>query len=306
MCCCCKITQLENNAGTSSGNGEVQSPTLLFDKFIERVRKHLHIVLLFNPIDKNFRSRLRMFPALINCCTIDWFHVNRSKLLFNIEALSNIFNLQNCAICKQEWPDQALELVANRYFDDIEMNDTMRQQCVDVCKGFHQSVISLSNKYYEELKRTNYVTPTSYMELIRTFKDLLDKKRVHILRSKERYSVGIEKLELAEQAISVMQRELTDLQPKMLESREESERLIAVIEREAKELDIVKRKVEEDGEKADRATKEAKAIKHECEEDLKVALPALNDAVNALKTLKPQDISRILASNLLFQTLLVT
>ena len=32
------------------------------------------------------------------------------------------------------------------------------------------------NRYYNELQRRNYVTPTSYLELIKTFKDLLEKK----------------------------------------------------------------------------------------------------------------------------------
>jgi dynein heavy chain len=36
---------------------------------------------------------------------------------------------------------------------------------------------------------------------------------------------------------------------------------------------------------------EAQAIKDECEDQLDMALPALNEAVTALNTLKPQDIS---------------
>jgi dynein heavy chain len=47
----------------------------LYNKFIERIRIHLHIVLAFSPVGDSFRNRLRMFPALINCCTIDWFKV---------------------------------------------------------------------------------------------------------------------------------------------------------------------------------------------------------------------------------------
>ena len=47
----------------------------LYNKFIERIRLHLHIVLAFSPVGDSFRNRLRMFPALINCCTIDWFKV---------------------------------------------------------------------------------------------------------------------------------------------------------------------------------------------------------------------------------------
>lgn len=52
------------------------TPTSLYNKFIERVRTHLHIILAFSPIGDSFRNQLRMFPALINCCTIDWFKVN--------------------------------------------------------------------------------------------------------------------------------------------------------------------------------------------------------------------------------------
>jgi len=146
-------------------------------------------------------------------------------------------------------------------------------------------------RYEEELQRHNYVTPTSYLELIKTFKNLLDKKRFEILSLKERYVIGIEKLELSESQIAVMQVELTDLQPIMQASRKETEELIKIIEKEALEVDAVKQVVEEDKEKANKATLEAQAIKDECEEKLEYALPALNEAINALNTLKPQDIS---------------
>ena len=54
------------------------TPIMLYNKFIERVRAHLHIILAFSPIGDSFRNNLRMFPALINCCTIDWFNVGFS------------------------------------------------------------------------------------------------------------------------------------------------------------------------------------------------------------------------------------
>ena len=30
-------------------------------------------MLAFSHIGEDFKRRLRMFPALVNCCTIDWF-----------------------------------------------------------------------------------------------------------------------------------------------------------------------------------------------------------------------------------------
>jgi dynein heavy chain len=135
------------------------------------------------------------------------------------------------------------------------------------------------------------VTPTSYLELIKTFKDLLEKKRLEIIKLRERYIVGIEKLELSENQIGVMQKELNELKPKMVKASKETEELIVVIEKEAGEVDAVKQIVEADKEQANKATMEAQFIKDECEEALDMAMPALNDAVAALNTLKPQDIS---------------
>jgi dynein heavy chain len=45
----------------------------LFTYFVERVKANLHIVLAMSPVGDAFRNRLRMFPSLINCCTIDWY-----------------------------------------------------------------------------------------------------------------------------------------------------------------------------------------------------------------------------------------
>ena len=63
------------------------TPLNMYNMFIERIRRNLHVVLAFSPIGDNFRNRIRMFPSLINCCTIDWFKVrltiNGFLLLYN-------------------------------------------------------------------------------------------------------------------------------------------------------------------------------------------------------------------------------
>ena len=51
------------------------TPLSMYNFFIERVKENLHVVLAMSPIGDSFRNRLRMFPSLINCCTIDWFQV---------------------------------------------------------------------------------------------------------------------------------------------------------------------------------------------------------------------------------------
>ena len=77
----------------------------------------------------------------------------------------------------QKWPEDALQAVATRFLDEVEMTDDERSGCIDMCKNFHVTTQTLSDRFLLELERHNYVTPTSYLELINTFKTLLDKKR---------------------------------------------------------------------------------------------------------------------------------
>lgn len=60
------------------------SPVALFNFFVQIVREQLHIVLAMSPIGDGFRNRIRKFPAIVNCCTIDWFQVRFIELIFVI------------------------------------------------------------------------------------------------------------------------------------------------------------------------------------------------------------------------------
>ena len=62
------------------------------------------------------------------------------------------------------------------------------------CNNF---IFVFFQRFYDTLRRKNYVTPTSYLELILTFKTLLNLKRDELMGLKNRYLVGLEKLDFA-------------------------------------------------------------------------------------------------------------
>lgn len=51
----------------------------IFAQYVTRVRSCIHLVICMSPIGSAFRDRLRMFPSLVNCCTIG--EKKRSKML---------------------------------------------------------------------------------------------------------------------------------------------------------------------------------------------------------------------------------
>lgn len=129
------------------------TPVALFNLFVQIVREQLHIVLAMSPIGDGFRNRIRKFPAIVNCCTIDWF---------------------------QAWPEDALKAVSTRFLGAVELNAKERNTAILMCQYFHTSTQKLSDEFHLRLKRQTYVTPTSYLEMINTFKSLLHRKRTYI------------------------------------------------------------------------------------------------------------------------------
>ncbi|GCC28735.1 hypothetical protein chiPu_0007169 [Chiloscyllium punctatum] len=240
------------------------SPLALFNMFIERCRNQLHVVLAMSPIGDAFRNRLRKFPALVNCCTINWF---------------------------QSWPEDALQAVATRALGDIEMAQDIRLGCIDMCKSFHTSTIELSETFHTELQRHNYVTPTSYLELISTFQVLLEVKRTDVVKMKRRYEVGLEKLESAASQVATMQAELEALQPELIVASSAVDEMMIIIEKESIEVSRTEEIVKADEIIANDQAMAAKAIKDECDADLAQALPILESALAALDTLTTQDIT---------------
>eukprot|EP00658_Telonema_sp_P-2_P068973 TRINITY_DN58010_c0_g1_i1.p1 TRINITY_DN58010_c0_g1~~TRINITY_DN58010_c0_g1_i1.p1 ORF type:complete len:231 (-),score=68.74 TRINITY_DN58010_c0_g1_i1:72-764(-) len=182
------------------------SPNSLYSFFVARARANLHLVLAFSPIGDAFRDRLRMFPSLVNCCTIDWF---------------------------AEWPGDALKAVADYFLGDIDMDQEELDKVVETCILFHQSVAATSQKYLSSAKRFNYVTPTAYLELIQTYLNLLGSSRQTTAQARDRYANGTEKLLDTESKVNVMKKELEVLQPKLVVAQKETADLMEFIAKES-------------------------------------------------------------------------
>ena len=91
---------------------------------------------------------MRMYPAFVNCTTIDWF---------------------------SEWPKDALLEVAEKYLEDVSFEgegvDELKKNVATIFVSCHRSVVDMSERMLFEMKRHNYVTPTNYLELVSGYKE---------------------------------------------------------------------------------------------------------------------------------------
>ena len=248
-------------------------PQAIFQFFVERCRANIHMVIALSPIGDAFRNRLRMFPSLVNCTTIDWFH---------------------------PWPREALASVAKVFLSDIEVdpedrkrNKELQTSIVKVCVDMQERVTKLSDRFRRSLRRYNYVTPTSYLELIKTFQKLFKQSRDDIGEKKARYDNGLQKLSETETAVASMQEELKAMQPGLIAARKEVKDTMVVIAGREKDVSKTRNVIAGEEKIATDKANAAKAIEDECQAELDVAMPALNEALEALKVLKQKDITEL-------------
>lgn len=83
---------------------------------------------------------------------------------------------------------------------------------------YHSSTAKWAKEFKLKLKRNYYVTPTSYIELITTFKKLLDEKRKEVNANIDKYENGYKKIIDTEKNVEGMQKKLIKLQPELKEA----------------------------------------------------------------------------------------
>ncbi|XP_036933614.1 dynein heavy chain 6, axonemal [Acanthopagrus latus] len=236
----------------------------VFQYFISRVREKLHIVLCMSPVGDAFRSRCRMFPSLVNCCTIDWF---------------------------VQWPREALLSVSQAFFQNVDfVNEEQKQNFSAMCVEIHVSVTDMAERFHSELRRRYYTTPTSYLELINLYLSMLEDKREDQVLAKDRVKNVLTKLLKTNELVDKMKVDLSVLKP--------------VLQQKSIDVDALEEKLATDQESADKvrevvqeeeALAKAKAEDTQALRELDEALSAIEDANQALKSLDRADFTEIKA-----------
>ncbi|XP_032448113.1 dynein heavy chain 1, axonemal [Lynx canadensis] len=243
----------------------------LMAAYTGRVRSNIHVVLCMSPIGEVFRARLRQFPSLVNCCTIDWFN---------------------------EWPAEALESVATMSLNEIpelEATSEVIGGLIQVCVYIHQSVAKKCVEYLAELARHNYVTPKSYLELLNIFSILIGQKKQELKTAKNRMKSGLDKLLRTSEDVAKMQEELEMMRPLLEEAAKDTMLTMEQIKVDTAIAQETRNSVQAEEIKANEKARKAQAIADDAQKDLDEALPALDAALASLRNLNKNDVTEVRA-----------
>jgi len=244
-----------------------ESRTAIYDFFLERVRNNLHISLCMSPAGDALRLRCRKFPSLINCCTLNWF---------------------------SNWPQSALLSVSTKFLGDMDsVTPLVKKALAEQCVTIHTMVEEKAAEMHADLKRKVYITPKSYLDLIKLYIEGLQKKRNEAEENKRRLAVGIEKLKETNKKIAEMKKRLEILQPKLKEKSEVLEVSTKKITEEQAIANEEEKIATIQGKEVNEKAKQAKTVADEAEAELNVMKPELNAAMSEVKQLDRNSISEI-------------
>jgi len=235
--------------------------------YLSRVLKNIHVVLAMSPVGTSFVSNLRMFPSLINCCTLDWF---------------------------TDWPEDALESVA---FDSLRKDSTgldqYMNQVVSAFKFIHKRVELESREFSNQMKRYIYLTPTSYLELLNLYQKILQAKRIEISKAIQRFENGLTVLKEAGVQVDNMSKDISLKKPILEENQAKTQALVEILKVEKAKAGEDEREATIKKEAADKFEAECKIILDEANFQLDLVRPLIAEAVNSVGKVKKSDLDNI-------------
>ncbi|CAM9656208.1 unnamed protein product [Ascophyllum nodosum] len=263
------------DAVRATGQPDTQARCMAF--FMGRVRDRLHIVLALDPAKALFRERIRNFPNLVNYSTIDWYDA---------------------------WPRNALHSVAHRILSpELTAIPTGPQSCgvgpriaMSIIRSsveVHEGVKPVAASFYAQLGRRIYISPKSYLDFLQTFLNMLHERQRALSKRLGSLNDGIVKLEETGRIVKGLKQELTELQPLLESKASQAEGFLAQVYQERKGAETIKDKVAKDEAVVAVRQEQISMLQQEAQKNLDLALPALEEAINALNSLKRDDISEV-------------
>ncbi|CAH1393775.1 unnamed protein product [Nezara viridula] len=236
----------------------------IYSFFRDRCKRNLHLLLCFSPIGEAFRRRIRIYPTLVNCCTIDWF---------------------------EDWPEEALESIAKHSLETIDLKDELKESAVASFKFFHVKAKEAKDKFFNQSNRIVYYTCKSYIDLINSYIAVFQKTKADVEQTVLRYVNGRQKLKFAEAQVIQMQKDLDALMPAIARNARKVTEMITQMVIEQHGVEETAALVMKEEEVVRLQAEEAERCKKECEADLHLLLPIVEDAIKALDTVRKDDLT---------------
>ena len=244
--------------------GIVPEKKACWEFFIGEIRKNLHVCLAFSPVGDDFRLRALKFPAIVNCTVIDWF---------------------------QPWPENALFDVGRKFLSDLELDGDGNRAAIEKFLPFSFLAVNKMTQEFRRVERRHvYTTPKSFLELLKLYGVLLEKKREEANSGIDRLDSGLQKLKETSESVSKLEEDLKVMLEDAAIKKETAEAKAEVVGKEKAVVDVETAAAQVESQEVAKIAEEVGIKQRDTEADLAKAEPAVEAAMGALNTLDQKEL----------------
>ena len=154
----------------------------------------------------------------------------------------------------------------------------------------HNSALSLASQYFNEEKRTVYITPSMFIDLIANLKHLYSRLKQKIERKSSMYTNGVDKIVETQKFVDGIKGMLEKKKPELLEMNEVLAEMQVRIDAMELEVKPIYDKVKIEEARVNEEFRKADLLRKECEYELELVNVVFEEAREAIKTITTQDL----------------
>ena len=239
----------------------------IYAEYLAVVQSKLHVIISMAPVGSQFREKLRMFPSLTSCCTIDWYASWPSDALRKVATVKlrdftefhHLLNLGQPEDSDEEDDEEEENGEAKAAEDESdessEDEETMDQDTdiplsfakqtpeqkkdinaairalSEACRLYHCTAVAANDRMCRKMSRELYVTPATFLTFLECYVRVVEERSRSLREEQTKFETGVARLETTREHVSNMRQQLKSLQPKLLEAQRQADEASALIEK---------------------------------------------------------------------------
>ncbi|KJP87668.1 hypothetical protein AK88_02696 [Plasmodium fragile] len=297
---------VQNMRNIAKADGIQENDNSIFEYFMKKVNENLHFILCFSPTSNNFRDKSNNFQCILNNTMIDIYDNWESDSLLCVgqNYVNNIYiNLRTGDIelsedCLGGAPQNEAGVVcvaANAPSTEEYVN--LKGIVTEYLKECYEDLLDIASNYYAHERAHIYITPKLYLESIKTYHMMLLKNITSISRKMDMLKSGITKMNETSANVENIKNCLKEKKKISEEKKEASEKYAIdignekmIVKKESDLADIEEQKCLE-------IQKTVLKQQEECENDIALGIPLIEQAEEALNTLNKKNIQELKTLN---------
>ncbi|GAW80997.1 dynein heavy chain [Plasmodium gonderi] len=326
---------IQNMRNIAKSEGIQENDNDIFDFYIKKVNENLHFILCFSPTSNNFRDKSNNFQCILNKTMIDiyenwesdslmcvaqnyvkniYMNITTGDIVLNddyLKLLNRTENISKDCSTKAGQMGETITTPATQVGESActlpvahakpPTNEAeyvnLKGIITEYLKECYEDLLGISSNYYLHERSHIYITPKLYLESIKTYHMMLEKNITSISNKMDMLKNGITKMNETSSNVENIKNCLKEKKKISEEKKEAAEKYAIdignekmIVKKESDLADIEEQKCLE-------IQKTVLKQQEECENDITLGIPLIEQAEEALNTLNKKNIQELKTLN---------